>query len=301
MALYGAIEAGGTKFVCAVAGGPDQIEHQISIPTTSPQETLNTVTNYFAEYLAPTKRKLDAIGVACFGPLDLDKNSKTYGYITMTPKPGWVNTEIAGYFQRAFDVPVGFDTDVNGAALGEYLWGAGKGVSSLIYLTVGTGIGGGAIVNGKPVHGLMHPEMGHVLVRQDPKDAFEGFCPYHKNCLEGLASGRAVDLRWGRHASQLADDHPAWDLEAGYLAQGLANFILVLSPQRIIVGGGLMQRKSLYPKVQSKVLEYLSGYLAVPSLTAQIDRYIVAPGLGERSGICGAIGLAQQALKEDGC
>lgn len=297
MALYGAIEAGGTKFVCAIGTGPDHIESQISIPTTTPQETLNTVTNYFSEYLAPSKRKLDAIGIACFGPVDLDKSSKTCGHITMTPKPGWVNTEIAGYFERAFSVPVGFDTDVNAAAIGEHRWGAGKGVESLIYLTVGTGIGGGAIVDGKPLHGLMHPEMGHVLVRQDKqKDPFEGFCPYHQNCLEGLASGKAVDLRWGKHASELPDDHPAWDLEADYLAQGLVNYILVLSPERIIIGGGLMQKSVLYQKIRDKVLAYLAGYLAVRSLTAQIDRYIVAPGLGTRSGICGALALAIQAL-----
>ncbi|MCE5185254.1 MAG: ROK family protein [Planctomycetaceae bacterium] len=295
MPLYGVIEAGGTKFVCAVASGPDAIENQVSIPTTTPQETLNTVINYFAEYLAPSRRKLDAIGIACFGPVDLDEKSAHYGYITMTPKPGWVNTEIAGFFGRAFGVPVGFDTDVNAAALGEYNWGAGIGLDSLIYLTVGTGIGGGAIVNGKPLHGLMHPEMGHILVRQDKNDALEGFCPYHQNCLEGLASGKAVDLRWGKHASELPDDHPAWQLEADYLAQGLVNYILTLSPKRIILGGGLMQKKVLYPLIRDKVLQYLNGYLAVPSLTAQIDRYIVPPGLGTRSGICGAIALAIQA------
>lgn len=300
MALYGAIEAGGTKFVCAVGTGPEDIKSQISISTTTPQETLNTVTNYFSEYLAERGKTLDAIGIACFGPVDLDRKSKTYGYITMTPKPGWVNTKVAGYFERAFGVPVGFDTDVNGAAMGEYLWGAGRGVESLIYLTVGTGIGGGAIVNGKPVHGLMHPEMGHVLVRQDKKrDSFEGFCPYHKDCLEGLASGRAVDLRWGKHASELPDEHPAWDLEADYLAQGIVNYMLVLSPERIIIGGGLMQKHVLYKKIRDKVLAYLNGYLAVSSLTAQIDRYIVAPGLGDRSGICGALALAIQALRRD--
>lgn len=301
MALYGAIEAGGTKFVCAVATGPDDIQNRVALPTTGPAETLNTVTNYFSEYLAETGQKLDAIGIGCFGPVDLDRSSRTWGHITVTPKPGWVNTEIAGYFERAFDVPVGFDTDVNAAALGEYLWGAGKGLNSLVYLTVGTGIGGGAIINGRPLHGLMHPEMGHVLVRQDKNDPFEGFCPYHGNCLEGLASGRAVDLRWGKHASELPDDHPAWDLEADYLAQGLVNYMLTLSPERIILGGGLMHRKSLYPKIRDKVVEYLNGYLAVDAVLNSIDRYIVAPGLADRSGIAGAIGLAIRAFEEDGC
>lgn len=301
MALYGAIEAGGTKFVCAVATGPDDIQNRVALPTTGPAETLNTVTNYFSEYLAETGQKLDAIGIGCFGPVDLNRSSRTWGHITATPKPGWVNTEIAGYFERAFDVPVGFDTDVNAAALGEYLWGAGKGLNSLVYLTVGTGIGGGAIINGRPLHGLMHPEMGHVLVRHDKNDPFEGFCPYHRNCLEGLASGRAVDLRWGKHASELPDDHPAWDLEADYLAQGLVNYMLTLSPERIILGGGLMHRKSLYPKIRDKVVEYLNGYLAVDAVLNSIDRYIVAPGLADRSGIAGAIGLAIRAFEEDGC
>jgi fructokinase len=301
MALYGAIEAGGTKFVCAVASGPEAIEAQVTLPTTTPQETLAAAANYFSGYQKTAGRRLDAVGIACFGPVDLDRSSPTYGYITMTPKPGWVNTEVAGFFERTLDVPVGFDTDVNGAALGEFLWGAGKGLQSLVYLTVGTGIGGGAIVAGKPLHGLMHPEMGHVLVRQNANDTFEGFCPYHKNCLEGLASGRAVDLRWGKHASELPDDHPAWELEADYLAQGLVNYILTLSPQRMIVGGGLMHRRSLYPKICAKVLGYLNGYLAVKSLTERMDSYIVSPGLGDRSGICGAIGLAQQALEEDAC
>jgi fructokinase len=301
MALYGAIEAGGTKFVCAVASGPDDILSRVSLPTTSPAETLNTVTNYFSETLAETGQKLSAIGIGCFGPVDLDRSSKTYGHITMTPKPGWVNTEIAGYFERAFDVPVGFDTDVNAAALGEHLWGAGKGLKSLIYLTVGTGIGGGAVIDGRPLHGLMHPEMGHVLVRQDKDDPFEGLCPYHRNCLEGLASGRAVDVRWGKHASELPDDHRAWDLEADYLAQGLVSYMLTLSPQRIILGGGLMQRKSLYPKIRDKVVAYLNGYLAVDAVLNSIDRYIVAPGLADRSGIAGAIALAKRAFDEDGC
>ena len=204
MALYGAIEAGGTKFVCAVAGGPDDIRDTATFPTTTPAETLEAVCGYFADYQQKTGDKIDSIGVACFGPIDMNPASDKYGYITSTPKPGWQDTDVVGFLKGKFGIPVGFDTDVNAAAYGESLWGAGKGLGVVLYLTVGTGIGGGLSVNGKPLHGLMHPEMGHVIMQQDKtKDPFECACPYHDSCLEGLASGKAVDLRWGVHASEL--------------------------------------------------------------------------------------------------
>ena len=299
MVLYGAIEAGGTKFVCAVASGPDNILSEVTIATRGPEETLKEVIDYFRDYQEKNRKQINAVGIGCFGPLDLRKDSKTYGYITSTPKEGWQNTEIAGYIERELKVPAGFDTDVNAAAYGEYLWGAGVGLDVVIYLTVGTGIGGGLYVHGKPLHGLMHPEMGHVIVRQDKnKDPFEGCCPYHDSCLEGLASGRAVDLRWHCHAAELAEDHQGWDLEADYLAQGLMNFILTVSPERIILGGGLMHKKHLFPMVRKKVQEKLNGYILMPAIQEEIDNYIVSPGLGEKSGISGAIGLAAGALEE---
>ena len=241
MPLYGAVEAGGTKFVCAVAGAFDDIRSQISLPTETPEKTLAAVTTYFEDFQKMSGTRLDALGIACFGPLDLNKDSKTYGFITTTPKAGWSNTDVANTLGKHFNVPVGFDTDVNAAAFAEYLWGAGKGLDVVLYLTVGTGIGGGLYVNGKPLHGLMHPEMGHVLIQQNKKvDTFANCCPFHHGCLEGLASGRAVDLRWKCHASGLPDDHPAWELEADYLAQGLMNYIMTVSPQKIVLGGGLI-------------------------------------------------------------
>jgi len=293
MALYGAIEAGGTKFVCAVAGRADDIRDTATFPTTSPEETLSKTVEYFKGFEQSSGQKLDAIGIATFGPVDLNPSSGKYGYITSTPKPGWADTDVVGVYKRAFGVPVGFDTDVNGAALGEYLWGAGKGHSVVLYLTVGTGIGGGLCIDGKPLHGLMHTEMGHVIMDQDKeKDPFECVCPYHDSCLEGLASGKSVDLRWGVHASELGDDHPAWDIEADYLAQGIMNYILTVSPEKIIIGGGLMHKQVLYGMVRKKVQEKLNGYIKVPAILEDIENYIVSPGLGTKSGICGAIGLA---------
>ena len=241
MPLYGAVEAGGTKFVCAVAGAFDDIRSQISLPTETPEKTLAAVTTYFEDFQKMSGTRLDALGIACFGPLDLNKDSKTYGFITTTPKAGWSNTDVTNALGKHLDIPIGFDTDVNAAAFAEYLWGAGKGLDVVLYLTVGTGIGGGLYVNGKLLHGLMHPEMGHVLIQQNKKvDTFANCCPFHHGCLEGLASGRAVDLRWKCHASGLPDDHPAWELEADYLAQGLMNYIMTVSPQKIVLGGGLI-------------------------------------------------------------
>jgi fructokinase len=297
MGLYGAIEAGGTKMVCAVASGPGDIRSETSLPTETPQKTLPAIIAYFQDYQQKNNVRLDAVGIGCFGPLDLNENSKTYGYITQTPKLDWRNTDFLGIVKKHLNVPVGFDTDVNAAALGEYLWGAGKGLDVVVYLTVGTGIGGGLYIYGKLLHGLMHPEMGHILIQQHKSDPFTGACPYHKGCLEGLASGRAVDLRWNTHASKLPDDHPAWDLEADYLAQGLINYIVTVSPQKLILGGGLMHKKQLYPLIRKKVQEKLNGYIAVSAIQDDIDNYIVSPGLGTRAGICGAIGLAMKAEK----
>ena len=286
MSLYGIIEAGGTKFVCAVAESADKIHSRVEFPTTTPDETLAIVANYFSDFMKNSGEKLDSIGIACFGPLDLNKNSDKYGYITSTPKPGWQYVDVAGFFKRKFNLPVGFDTDVNAAAYSEFLWGAGKQLDVVLYLTVGTGIGGGLYVNGKPLHGLMHPEMGHVIVNQDKeKDPFDCICPYHTNCLEGLASGKAVDMRWKCHASELDDDHQAWEIEADYLAQGIMNYILVASPQIVILGGGLMHKKLLYRMIREKVQQKLNGYINISSITDNIDKYIVEPGLGVNAGI----------------
>jgi len=294
--LYGGIEAGGTKFVCAVGTGPDDLRDEIRFPTTTPDETLGCVIEYFREQ--NDKEPLAAIGIGSFGPLDPRKGSSTYGYITSTPKPNWVNTDFVGAIKNVFDLPVGFDTDVNAAALGEQRWGAAQRLSDFIYLTIGTGIGGGGMTNGRLMHGLIHPEMGHVFIPHDiKKDPYEGHCLFHKDCFEGLASGPALKDRWGVSAEDLAPGHRAWDMEAGYIAAALVNYICALSPQRIIIGGGVMEQKDVIILVRDKVKKMLNDYVQAPEIMEGIDNYIVLPGLGNQAGILGAIALAQQEYK----
>jgi len=288
--LYGGIEAGGTKFVCAVGTGPDDLKDEVRFPTTTPEETIGKAVEYFQRYSG----ELAKVGIAAFGPLCLDMNAPEYGHITSTPKPGWQNTDIRGMVHRALGIPVAIDTDVNGAALAEHLWGAGRGVDNLVYLTVGTGIGGGGLVNGQLIHGLVHPEMGHIRVPHNTMwDSFEGCCPYHGDCLEGLASGKAVELRWGEPGENLPSDHPAWELEAEYLGYGLNNIICTLSPERILIGGGILKTPDLIESIRDMVGALLEGYIDAPSITQDIERYIVLPGLGDRAGVLGAIALAK--------
>lgn len=234
--LYGTIEAGGTKFVCAVGSRPDDDLYIERFDTTTPEETISHTIKFFREQ--NSENRLEAIGVGSFGPIDLDKNSNTYGYITSTPKPNWAFTDFVGPLKNEFDIPVGFDTDVNAASLGEYYWGAAKGLTDFIYLTIGTGIGGDGMLNGKLMHGLVHPEMGHIFIPLDPKDGYKGNCPFHHNrCFEGLASGPAIQERWSKPAENLDNRHEAWALEAHYISLALTNYICTLSPQRIIIGG----------------------------------------------------------------
>lgn len=293
--LYGGVEAGGTKFVCAVGTGPQDLRDVVRFPTTTPQETLAQVIDYFqgrAEKYGP----LDAVGVGSFGPVDLNPASKTYGFITSTPKPGWKQAEVVGVLKRALHLPVGFDTDVNAAGFGEGRWGAARGLDTFIYLTIGTGIGGGGLVNGKPMHGLLHPEMGHILMERNlSADGFMGVCPYHGYCFEGLASGPAMQAHWGQPAETLPANHPAWEVEAHTISLALASFIMVLSPQRIILGGGVMQQKQLFPLIHQDVPKILNGYVQAPQILENIAEYIVEPGLGTQSGILGALALAEQA------
>jgi fructokinase len=216
---------------------------------------------------------------------------------TTTPKPGWARTDIAGTLWRELGLPVVFDTDVNAAAYGEYRWGAARGLDPVIYVTVGTGVGGGILSSGKPLHGLVHPEVGHMLIPHDKSvDPFPGACPFHLDCFEGLASGTALRQRWGRPAETLPDDHPAWDLEAHYIALALTNLVLGHSPRRIVVGGGVMRRQVLLPLVRRKVRDLLNGYVQSPEIIERIDQYIVPPGLGDRAGVLGAIALAMDSL-----
>ena len=291
MRLVGAVEAGGTKFVCAVGTGPQDLRARIEFPTTSPQETVGRVIAFFEE-----QRKhepLSAVGIASFGPIDVSPASPYWGHITSTPKAGWQDVDLAGPIERGLKLPVAFDTDVNVAALGEREWGAAQGLDTFVYVTVGTGIGGGGMVEGRLMHGVLHPEMGHMRIPHDWRtDPFPGACPFHSDCWEGLAAGPAIEARWGGKGQHLPPNHQAWALEAYYLALGVTNLVCTVSPQRIILGGGVMQQAGLFPLVQRKSLELLNGYIQVSAITERIEQYIVPPRLGGNAGVLGAIALA---------
>lgn len=288
--IIGSIEAGGTKFVCATGDEKGKLLDRVEFSTTTPIETLQRVIEFFAD------KNVSAIGVGCFGPIDLNKKSKTYGYITDTPKKGWANYNIVGELKKHFNVPISFDTDVNAAVMGEAMWGNGKGLDSCLYITVGTGIGAGALVGGKLLHGNTHPEMGHIIINRHPQDIYKGKCPFHNNCLEGMASGPAIEERWGKKGKELSNEKIVWIVEAYYLAQALVDYILILSPKRIILGGGVMKQKQLFEMIRANVKELLNQYIKTPSLTNQIDSYILEPGLGNNSGICGGIALVLNDL-----
>jgi fructokinase len=292
MKYYGGIEAGGTKFVCVVASGPDDILAQERIPTTKPQETIGKTIEFFRPFVKA--KQLDSIGIASFGPVDINPKSSTYGYITTTPKPGWAQTDLLGPIRKTLGIECSFDTDVNAAALGEYHWvPENRDLDPLVYITVGTGIGVGYIVNGKTLHGLIHPEGGHAFIPHDrTADPFPGVCPYHGDCMEGLASGPAMAARWGLPAEVLPDEHPGWDLEAKYLAYMISNLILNFSPQRVVLGGGVPQHVGLIEKIRANVYQQINGYIRSSKVLEHIDQYIVPPTLGNRAGVLGAIALA---------
>lgn len=289
MRAFGGIETGGSKFVCGIGSGPHDLR-TAKFPTTAPAETVQRAVRFFEE----SGQSLEALGIASFGPVDLVAGSPTYGYITSTPKPGWSDFDLVGAFKRALHVPVAFDTDVNGAALAETRWGAARGLTDALYLTVGTGIGGGAVSGRQLVHGMLHPEMGHIRIPHDwSADPYKGSCPYHGDCLEGLACGRAIEQRWGTSAECLEPSHPAWSLEAHYLALGLATWVCTLSPQRIILGGGVLRHPKLHAMVREKLGTLLNGYVRSQQILHRLEEYVVPPLLGEDSGVLGAIALAQ--------
>jgi len=278
--------------MCAVGSGPDDLRAEVRIETTIPAETLARVRDFFLPFVQSGQVRV--IGLGSFGPLDLDPASPTYGSITSTPKPGWSDTPLAATLRESLGVRVAVDTDVNAAVLGEFTWGAGRGQDPCLYLTVGTGIGGGLLKVGRPYHGLLNPEMGHLHVPHDRlRDPFPGSCPFHGDCLEGLAAGPALRARFGEKGESLADDDPFWELEAEYLAYALANFVLTLSPRRIILGGGIMDRSFLIGKVRARVKDALNGYARHPLITEHIEEYVVPPGLGRSAGLLGAIALAK--------
>jgi len=284
----GALEAGGTKMVLAVGDENGNIFERISIPTQTPEETMPEMISYFK------KKEIEALGIGCFGPIDLSSDSPTYGYITSTPKLEWQNFDIVGAFQEALQVPVGFDTDVNASALGEATFGITKGLDCSLYLTVGTGIGAGIYMDGRLLHGMLHPEAGHIVMRRHPADEYEGRCPFHKDCFEGLASGPAIEERWGMKAVGLADRPEVWEMEAYYIAQALVNYSMVLSPRRMVLGGGVMKQEQLFPLVRKYFAHLMAGYVRTKELE-DLDSYIVPCSLNDNQGIMGCLQLASRS------
>lgn len=286
---FGALEAGGTKMVCAVGNEDGKILERVSIPTEPPDTTMPKIYEYFCG------KEIAALGIGCFGPIDLSRESETYGYITTTSKLAWRQYNICGYLKEHLNVPIGFDTDVNGSMLGEATWGCAKGLDTAIYITVGTGVGVGVLAGGRLLHGMQHPEGGHILIPAREDDHYGGKCPYHGHCMEGLAAGPAIEERWGKKAETLADDEKVWELEAHYLAYAVTNYIMMLSPQKIILGGGVMHQEQLLPMVRSKVDKMLGGYIRTKELL-DMNSYIVAPSLQDNQGIMGALKLGMEAL-----
>lgn len=289
MKYYGSLEAGGTKMVCAIGDEQGNILERISIPTLEPENTMPAIIDFFKN------KNISALGIGCFGPVDLDRKSATYGYITTTPKLPWKNYDIVGVCEKELGVPVGFDTDVNASALGEATWGCTKDLSNSIYITVGTGIGVGVIIDRKPYHGMLHPEGGHIFLARHPQDPMEkGVCPYHELCLEGLASGPAIAARWGKPGAELADRKEVWELEAYYLAQAICSYIMILSPERIIVGGGVSHQEQMMPMIRKEVERQMGGYIQAKGMK-DLDHYIVLPSLNDNQGIMGGLKLAMDA------
>ena len=284
----GALEAGGTKMVCAIGDENGKIWEQVSIPTTTPEETMPKIADYFWD------KQIDALGIACFGPVELDRNDPKYGYITSTSKLAWIDSDFAGRLQRELHCPVGFDTDVNGSVLGEVTFGQARGKSCVMYITIGTGVGAGIYIEGKLLHGMLHPEAGHVMVQRRKDDSYQGKCPYHKTCLEGMAAGPAIEERWGKKGVELVGREEVWDLEAYYIAQAITGYVLTVSPEMIILGGGVMHQQQLFPMIRSYVKEMLGGYIRTKEME-DLEHYIVPASLQDNQGILGALELGRLA------
>jgi fructokinase len=288
--ILGGVETGGTWIVCAIGSAPDDILAHDRFPTADPPAALERIVAFFSR---DDRLRPEAIGVGAFGPLQLDPDAPDWGSVMTTPKPGWSHTAIASELVGRLGVPVTIDTDVNAAAIAESRWGAGAGLDNLCYLTVGTGIGAGLLIDGRPVHGLVHPEVGHLRIPHDRvRDPFGGVCPAHGDCWEGLASGPAISQRWGRPAGELTDDHDAWKLEAEYLALGILAIVSVASPRRVIMGGGVMGRAGLRAQVGDRLVALNGGYLQTPLLADQVRDFLVAPRLGDKAGVLGALAMA---------
>lgn len=288
---FGGLEAGGTKMVCAIGNENGELEKRVSFPTRYPKETMEDLVSFFKE------ENIDALGIGCFGPIDPVKGSDTYGYITSTPKEGWRDYPIVQQFEQALGVPVGFDTDVNSSVLGEVTFGDAKDLHTVVYVTIGTGIGAGVYMNGKLMHGNMHPEAGHMLLRKRPGDTFEGCCPFHGDCFEGLCSGPAIKMRYGKAAAELADKEDVWELEAEYIAQALMTYTLCYAPQRIILSGGVMHQEQLFPLIRKAFEKLLAGYICTPQVQ-DLEHYIVPCSLQDNQGALGCLELARLAWME---
>ncbi|WP_099466527.1 ROK family protein [Konateibacter massiliensis] len=288
--IFGALEAGGTKMVCALGQEDGTILEQVSIPTTTPEETIPLIIDYFKE------KGIVSLGIGSFGPVDVNKDSDTYGHILDTPKTPWKYYDLLGELQKALNVPIELDTDVNGSCLGEMTFGDAKGLDSVVYITIGTGVGVGAAVGGQLLHGMLHPEAGHILLEKHEEDTFEGCCPYHGTCLEGLAAGPAIEKRWGKKAVELKDNDKVWEIEAYYIAQAIMAYILTLSPRKIILGGGVMHQMQLFPMIRKEVKRLMNGYINTKEMQ-DIEHYIVPASLNDNQGIMGCIQLAKLALE----
>ncbi|MGM0216260.1 ROK family protein [Enterococcus sp. AZ109] len=286
---FGGIEAGGTKFVCAVSDKTQQIIEKISVPTTTPEETLAKVFQFFDQY------QLLSMGIGSFGPIGIEPTKDNYGYILATPKPGWAEFDLLGKFKERYQVPIAWTTDVNAAAFGELKKGAARGKKSCIYLTVGTGIGGGVVIDEQIFSGIGHPEMGHMHVKRHPNDEYEGTCPYHKDCLEGVAAGPSLEARTGIKGQDLPADHPIWDMQAYYIGQALMSYVLTLAPEKIVLGGGVMNQDHLLMKIRQAFVEQMAGYMETPA----VSDYIVRWGLPNESGIIGSLLLAEEVMNEN--
>ena len=291
--LYGGVETGGTWCVCGVGTGPSEIQRRTQFRTTTPEETIAKIISFFSQDPKPV-----AVGIGAFGPIDVDPASPTWGSITTTPKPGWRDTHLATRVRDSLELPVAFDQDVVASALAEYCWGIARDAPSVCYVTVGTGVGAGILIDGQPWHGLVHPEVGHIRIPHDKSlDPFPGICPAHGGCWEGLASGPAIEARWSCSAEALDDVHPAWELEANYVALGTMAIVAVLSPHVIVLGGGVMERKGLLERVRAGLRALVNEYLATPLLAGRIGELLVAPSLGDDAGVLGAIALARRLLE----
>lgn len=285
----GALEAGGTKMVCAIGDENGEIFDKISIPTLTPADSMPKMIQYFKE------NNIEALGIGSFGPIDLHKDSPTYGYITSTPKQAWTNYDFVGGFAKELNCPIGFDTDTNAAALGEASFGATKGLDCSMYITIGTGIGVGIFVENKLLHGMLHPEAGHILMAKHPQDNYAGKCPFHGTCFEGVAAGPAIEERYGAKADTLEDRGDVWEMEAFYIAQALVNYTLTISPKRIVLGGGVMHQKQLFPLIREQFAKMLNGYVKTRELE-DLESYIVPSVLNDNQGIMGCLKLAEQSM-----